>query len=518
MSRALRPLLFVAVLTGCARRDVVPVPLDGLGDGWAFLVFRTADGSVSRRSPVFAIADGLGLEPRDDEVEVVAVGLPEPRLRALVPSFEPSRGRELQVEPGPACAGDGAALETAGLVEVALPSDLPTRVGPLGGAAPAPAAGLLDGLRLRVPSSFARCPGEVARLAPIGDDTTPLAPTPPIGGQVQDDWDHRVGLGVAAIDADRAVVVTRRSLHLVERGRAPIDAPDHARAVESLPGVELADVAWDADRQRLWLVGIADEEGHGAVWSMGVDAAGLGAVELSTRSLGRLDAVLIQPDGGLVAVGAAGQIVSRASDAAPWRATTRPGPLDEHFAVAWTGEPESPVLVGSLHATVLEGAAAPGSWSAATLVDAGDQLFTVVTVAAASEAPGRPRWAGGLGGLYERRAGGPWRPSTLALPPDVFACAAPADACGRRGPGTTVVALAPVVGASGADWLVVSAAGCTAPLVVRVADGCVGWLGRDDEPRARRTEIGERVTAMAAAPGRVLMVGEAGQLVEARLP
>ncbi|MBI4817828.1 MAG: hypothetical protein HY791_16325 [Deltaproteobacteria bacterium] len=405
-----------------------------------FVVELDANGQVRNLSRSFGIAGGAlaygrpTLELSSEHAEVLLLGISARDLQAVSPGYDSSRrssvalslGHETSTSPYddpiiasvPASARVWRVDESATLAESSLSEQ----------------AALAE-LTLVVPSNPEFCGTSLASARPFG------ATAELFGGPGP--WESSPTLiFIAPVSAERVVIGTRYVVAMVEPGGSastqrsgpPFETIDFRRV--SLPNISVARihaVVPNPPGDRVFVAGTTSPEG-GFLMELDVRADGLWPVRTVTAAVGvssipSLNHLAIDLDGTVVAVGdiARGETVDPAAliIREPQHAEFRPvsipvdPAMEELTQIAFTGDEQTPALVGFHGESLFEGDPRSGEWQLTSL---GAPLTDGPEVRCLA-ADGVERWAAGNDGLLSRwTAGSGWQRFVPRLPPSTDPC------------------------------------------------------------------------------------------------
>lgn len=515
--RAALALLAASVSAACVDRRVIDVPVDDQSFEYGFMVLRDEQGSVTRVSAPFGVAEGAltfgslpAFDLSPDEAEMLLVMLPAGAVRASAPAFDELRAAtlELLVTPPPEVPWYERTLLSGELLTVQLPSgaralrsDLDGTLGEV--AIPA-------GYVLRVPIAPEKC----SRIEPAG-----LVPFGVSAEIIPGDRDSELEnfVQVSLLGEDVAIAMTSKALHLFRANEPYVPAevtsssPGNRLGRDALPirGHAFGGFVVERDARRVWLAGtFGASEGRiiGILFDLAVAPSAISIAGTATVSDIAFVDVTLDPEGRPLILGAFGEIL-RYEGAGLFAALPPIGgfdPVDEiGIRIITTGDAELPYLASSKGRLHLFEAAAD-AWDSLRL-----EMFRARGLAASRTASGELElWAAGSDSRLLRKVGrGDWQRFEVIYPPRFLACAAGAY------PGLTDADGFDGIELVGED-IFLTVRDCSAALQIRRDGTCTALLSVDGtDPNYQRSDL----QAIDVLGDTVVLGGEDGLLYRARL-
>ncbi len=372
-------------------------------------------------------------------------------------------------------------------------------------------------LKLRLPVDPEPCaPGDQRRLYPFGPEADGIL------DQVFAGRGQQQLLAVARLD-DRTALVGGPGLYVVSRGaRAQRGRPEHTGPDVWIPFSDL----WPGSRSgevKSLSLGPPSTDGirRGVIAVAGANpnrswlheiAFGPSGVTL-VRTLAEIDDVEIEDvdldeQERVAAITEAGRLWVGRLTGADFTWYDLGNEVNEGYAVRWSGQPTSPIVVG-VDRAVLVANADLSSWGRREVSVIGEES----PVSELATLPDRGEvWAAGSRGiLLTRRFVSEWDQIGLELPPRFLECAIP-DA-----PLDQLRTLRNIDALTGGDgYIYFSQENCNAVVALRIEDRCASVLTPDGQParvEVQSDESDKQLRAAAYTDGQLLMVGDEGRVL-----
>lgn len=521
-------LLGAILWGGCAEASLTHLSWPEIGaDEVGFLLLSERGMITSQRGPFTVASHAMPIrELLYEGTELRFLVLKLSRLRTLEPAFDADRSSEIRFE---ARSQDCSSVLHRSGVRVLPLDDENTRAFVLDGDALSPMSAVELGLSAALPASEDLCfRGAAPRLRAFGAMESLWPPGSPLGSEVSADADPvglRNLLGAVELGSGRLAVHSGQILAVVESGRDWENHPSrywellaHQPPAEGTTnwGIQrvLVDERRSTEAQKVLLVLVSLNEARigdtrSAVFEVPWTPAGFGETRLRLSWEPALHALGSLADGRLFVIGEEGTVLLEAEPEGVFEPVPGLG-LGQARLRDWAAgpSPAEPLAFLTTGSDLLFGAIDPAS------------AFRVES--SPSIAPGARRLTGLL------RPDGSWYFSTteysdlltrwpdgrrvradVPVPEELWACASPADACGRRFLGSRPILLVPRPGES----LVVALRGCNAAIELDPASSCVRAISAPGPVMEARSNW--HVAGGALVSDGLVLIGEEGRVLKA---
>ena len=327
---------------------------------------------------------------------------------------------------------------------------------------------------------------------------------------------------------DDAILVAGPGLFVVrrgqraERGRDAHDGPDVWIPPERLwptdtdgrvTAVQL--MAPNAQGIRRGLATVQGIRDIGWIHELEVSAAGVELVRTATETVGRLSDIDLTQSGQFVAVAERPRLLIGQLDQPTLRSVPINENIEDGIVVRWTGQPDTPIIVGGDRAVYVSNADLT-EWQSegSSIVGERSEVSELAQIRRRPESMviGDEIWAAGQRATLLVRAGTQdWERVFLTFPPRFESCAIPGEPRDSLRSLRHIDALA-----GGTEYVYFSQENCDAVVAVRVRDRCVSVLTPDGGPTRVRYQVDGDDKQLRGATfdgGELIMVGDEGRVV-----